>query len=114
MQTKIELDEAELRMLRLITGEERASVLEQVPTLCIDWLSDAQQRAYVIADNRLAEKAGWDRGLLALELGELVDLDFDETLTGFETAEIELLLRGPLFGGLRSDLGSGNARLETG
>lgn len=66
--------------------------LEHVPTLCIDWLSKAQQRAYVIADNRLAEKAGWDRGLLALELGDLVQLEFDETLTGFDTAEIELLL----------------------
>lgn len=66
--------------------------LEHVPTLCIDWLSKVQQRAYVIADNRLAEKAGWDRGLLALELGDLVQLEFDETLTGFDTAEIELLL----------------------
>lgn len=63
-----------------------------VPTLCIDWLSPAQQRAYVIADNRLAEKAGWDRELLALELGELMALDIDETLTGFELREIELVL----------------------
>lgn len=66
--------------------------LEQVPTLCLDWLSDAEQRAYVIADNRLAERAGWDRSLLALELGELCDLEIDETLTGFELAEIELIL----------------------
>ena len=66
--------------------------LDQVPTLCIDWLTEAQQRAYVIADNRLAEKAGWDRELLALELGELAELDIDETLTGFELHEIELLL----------------------
>ena len=66
--------------------------LDRVPTLCIDWLSDAQQRAYVIADNRLAEKAGWDRGLLALELGDLLQLEFDGTLTGFDTNEIELLI----------------------
>ena len=66
--------------------------LEQVPTLCLDWLSDAEQRAYVIADNRLAERAGWDRSLLAIELGELCDLDIDETLTGFELSEIELIL----------------------
>lgn len=64
----------------------------EVPTLCIDWLSEAQQRAYVIADNRLAEKAGWDRGLLALELGALCELEIDETLTGFDTREIELIL----------------------
>ena len=50
-------------------------------------------RAYVIADNRLAELAGWDRALLALEFQELsVELNFDVTLTGFETAEIDLLI----------------------
>lgn len=64
----------------------------EVPTLCIDWLSEAQQRAYVIADNRLAEKAGWDRELLAIELGALGELEIDETLTGFDTREIELIL----------------------
>jgi DNA modification methylase len=47
----------------------------------------------VIADNKLAENAGWDRALLALELQELtVHLDFDVTVTGFETAEIDLLI----------------------
>ena len=66
--------------------------LAHVPTLCLDWLSDAEQRAYVIADNRLAERAGWDRSLLAMELGELCDLEIDETLTGFDLAEIELIL----------------------
>ena len=51
---------------------------------------------YVIADNRLAECAGWDRELLALELQGLaeIDLDFDLEVTGFETAEIDLLI-GP-------------------
>jgi hypothetical protein len=64
-----------------------------VPTVRVDHLTPAQIRAYVIADNRLAENAGWDRGLLALELQELsVDLDFDVTVTGFETAEIDLLI----------------------
>lgn len=51
-----------------------------------------QQRAYVIADNRLAEKAGWDRELLALELGELGVLEIDVTLTGFDMREIELII----------------------
>jgi hypothetical protein len=47
----------------------------------------------VIADNRLAETAGWDRALLTLELQELsVELNFDVTVTGFETAEIDLLI----------------------
>jgi DNA modification methylase len=66
--------------------------LAEVPTLCLDWLSEDQKRAYVIADNRLAEKAGWDRELLALELGELGSLDIDLTLTGFELEEIELII----------------------
>jgi len=64
-----------------------------VPTVRVDHLTPAQIRAYVIADNRLAENAGWDRGLLALELQELsVDVNFDVTVTGFETAEIDLLI----------------------
>ena len=50
-------------------------------------------RAYVIADNRLAENAGWDRELLALELHELsVQPNFDVTVTGFEMAEIDLIV----------------------
>src|SRR5947207_5472025 len=67
--------------------------MSDVPTVRVDHLTPAQIRAYVIADNRLAENAGWDRGPLALELQELsVDLNFDITVTGFETAEIDLLV----------------------
>lgn len=67
--------------------------MTDVPAVCVDHLSPTQIRAYVIADNRLAEKAGWDRNLLALELQELsVELNFDVTITGFETAEIDLLV----------------------
>jgi DNA methylase len=59
----------------------------------VDHLTPAQIRAYVIADNKLAENAGWDRALLTLELQELsVELNFDVTVTGFETAEIDLLI----------------------
>jgi hypothetical protein len=66
--------------------------LQQVPTLRLEHLSREQVRAYVIADNRLAEKSGWDNTLLALELGELSNLDLDIQLTGFDTAEIDVLL----------------------
>ncbi len=67
--------------------------MSDIPTVCVDHLSPAQVRAYVIADNRLAENAGWDRTLLALELQELsVELEFDVTVTGFETGEIDLLV----------------------
>ncbi|MGO9458793.1 MAG: ParB/Srx family N-terminal domain-containing protein [Rhodomicrobium sp.] len=64
-----------------------------IPTVCAGHLSPAQVRAYVIADNRLAELAGWDRKLLALELQELsVQPDFDVAITGFETAEVDILI----------------------
>src|SRR5271166_6859094 len=67
-----------------------------IPVLRFDHLSEAQKRAYVIADNKIAEQAGWDREMLAIELGELIDLlpveGLDISLTGFETPEIDLLL----------------------
>jgi hypothetical protein len=67
--------------------------MRDVPTVRVDHLTPAQIPAYVIADNRLAENAGWDRALLTLELQELsVELNFDVTVTGFETAEIDLLI----------------------
>ena len=66
--------------------------IDQIPTVELAHLSDVEKRAYVLADNRLAEKAGWDREILAIELQALVDLDFEVELTGFETAEIDLVL----------------------
>ena len=51
--------------------------LANVPTVRLSHLSEADKRAYVIADNRLAEKAGWDRDLLALELQSLIDIGFE-------------------------------------
>ena len=66
--------------------------MDFVPGLRLSHLSAAEKRAYVIADNRLAEKAGWDRELLAIELQALNDLDFDVELTGFETGEIDIIL----------------------
>src|SRR5499427_634364 len=66
--------------------------LAQVPTLRIEHLSDEEKRAYILADNKLAEKAGWDREILAIELQALVDMDFEIELTGFEMAEVDLIL----------------------
>ena len=70
--------------------------LGEVPTIGLAHFSDGEQRAYVIADNRLAELSGWDRGILAIELTSLADLelDFDLEITGFETAELDILLDG--------------------
>lgn len=58
--------------------------IEEVPCMIAEGWSEAQKRAYVIADNRLPELAGWDQEMLALELGELGELDFDLSLTGFD------------------------------
>src|SRR5262249_38720939 len=66
--------------------------IAQVPTVGLAHLSEVEKRAYILADNRLAEKAGWDREILAIELQALVALDFEVELTGFETAEIDLVL----------------------
>ena len=66
--------------------------LASVPVLCVDWLTEAQQRAYVLADNRLALDAGWDDALLAGELAALKADGFDLELTGFADDEIADLL----------------------
>ena len=65
---------------------------KRVPTLALSHLSEAERRAYVLADNKLALNAGWDREILAIELQGLVDLEFDVELTGFSLAEIDLVL----------------------
>jgi DNA modification methylase len=63
-----------------------------VPVMRLSHMSAEQVRAFVIADNRLALEAGWDKEILAIQLQGLVELDFDVQLTGFETAEIDILL----------------------
>ncbi len=63
-----------------------------VPCLQLDGMSEAQKRAYLIADNRLAERAGWDKDILALEFQALLDLNFDVNVTGFDQVEIDLIL----------------------
>jgi DNA modification methylase len=66
--------------------------IDAVPTCRLSHLSDAEKRAYILADNKLAEKAGWDKELLAIELQGLIELDVDIELTGFEMAEVDLIL----------------------
>jgi len=65
--------------------------LARVPTITLPDLSEAQWRAYVIADNKLALNASWDESLLKLEFGALKDLGFELTLTGFTLDEIGAL-----------------------
>ena len=65
--------------------------MDTVPVIRLNYLTEAQRRAYVIADNKLALNAGWDNEMLALELAELGDLGFDVELTGFDAGEIDAL-----------------------
>ena len=66
--------------------------IDAVPTCRLSHLSEADKRAYILADNKLAEKAGWDKQLLAIELQCLIDLDVEIELTGFEMPEIDIIL----------------------
>jgi len=70
--------------------------LREVPVILIDGLNEARKRALVIADNKIAENAGWDRERLALELPELSEILIEEglevSITGFEPVEIDQIL----------------------
>ncbi len=84
---------------RIVAGHGRVAAakrlgLDTVPTIRLEHLSGAERRAYIIADNRLAELAGWDRDILRIELQGLAELDlgFDLEITGFDTTELDLLL----------------------
>jgi DNA modification methylase len=68
--------------------------LETVPTIRLEHLSEAEKRAYILADNKIAEQAGWDKEILAIELQNLIEMEteFSITATGFEIAEIDGLL----------------------
>jgi DNA modification methylase len=66
--------------------------MNKVPTIELKDMTEAQKKAYVIADNKLALNAGWDTNFLSLELQELKDQDFDLTLLGFDDKELDALL----------------------
>lgn len=90
--TPILIDETE----QVIAGHGRLMAarklgMAEVPVIVAAGWTDAQKRAYVIADNKLALNAGWDESLLALEFGELEGLGFDVELTGFSAEEIAAL-----------------------
>ena len=77
--------------------------LDQVPVIELAHMSDAQKRAYVLADNQLALNAGWDEALLQLELADLSEVGFDLGLLGFGEGELERLLAGHSRTGLTED-----------
>lgn len=77
--------------------------MTEVPVIVAEGWTDAQKRAYVIADNKLALNAGWDNEMLALEFGELEGLGFDLELTGFTLDEIDALKPVELTEGLTDE-----------
>lgn len=81
----------------IIAGHGRVEAARQlglttVPTLALSHLGEVERRAYILADNKLALNAGWDRDILAIELQGLIDLNFDVELTGFSLAEIDFMI----------------------
>jgi hypothetical protein len=81
---------------QIIAGHGRVEAakrlgLPEVPVVRITHLSAAERKAYAIADNRLAELAGWDGEMLAIELQELRELDFDLAAIGFELDDVDIV-----------------------
>ncbi len=72
--------------------------LDEVPTITLEGLSEAQRKAYVIADNQLALNAGWDLDSLKVEIDRLTELDFDVDLLGFDDDFLSSLLDEPTEG----------------
>lgn len=85
---------------KIIAGHARLEAakalrLEKVPCIRLDHLNEAQKTALAIADNKLGDMSHFDPDLLAKQLAELCALDFNIELTGFETAEVDILLEPP-------------------
>jgi DNA modification methylase len=82
---------------QIIAGHGRVTAarklkLSEVPCIRLGYLTESQKRAYVIADNKLALNAGWDDELLALEIQDLKDEDFDISLLGFDDDELSKIM----------------------
>ena len=77
---------------RLLAAQELG--LAEVPVIVLDHLSEAQRRALIIADNRLAENAGWDQAMLRAELAALREDEFELDLLGFDESELDEILDG--------------------
>lgn len=74
---------------RVLAAKEEK--MDKVPCVLVDYLSEAQKKAYIIADNKMALDAGWDEELLRIEIEELEGMDFDLSLTGFDVSELDEL-----------------------
>ncbi len=80
----------------IIAGHGRLAAAQKlemntVPTILLEGLSEAQRKAYVIADNKLTENGGWDYDILAVEIDRLKELDVNIDLTGFGIEELQVI-----------------------
>jgi len=87
--------------------------MSKVPTIELKDMTEAQKKAYIIADNKLALNAGWDTNFLSLELQELKDQDFDLTLLGFDDKELDALLAPEITEGLTDEDSVPDTPIET-
>lgn len=83
-----------------------------IPCVFAENLTDAQKRAYILADNQLALNAGWDEEMLSVELSDLQDDAFDLSLLGFDDSDLEKLLADPAAGDAQDDDFDLSAELE--
>lgn len=86
---------------RVMAAKEES--ITEVPCVLVDYLTEAQKKAYIIADNRFAQDAGWDEELLRIEIEALQGEAFDVSLTGFEPAELEDLFKDDVKDGIEDD-----------
>ena len=71
----------------------QAEGIKEVPCVYVDYLTEAQKKAYILADNRMAMDAGWDEEMLRVELEALQDMAFDLSMTGFDDKELADLFK---------------------
>jgi DNA modification methylase len=95
---------------RVLAAKEEG--IEEVPCVFVDYLTEAQKKAYIIADNRFAQDAGWDEELLRIEIESLQGENFDVSLTGFDDSEIADLFGGDRDKEVKDDDFDLNAALE--
>jgi ParB family chromosome partitioning protein len=86
----------------IIAGHGRLAAAQKlgmdlVPTITLAGLTEAQRKAYVIADNKLTENGGWDYDLLAVEIERLKELEIDVNLTGFDAEELQVITQDVAF-----------------
>lgn len=94
--------------LNIIAGHGRVTAakaegLTHVPCVLVDHLTDAQKKAYILADNRMALDAGWDEELLRIEIEDLIASGFGYEMTGFDAVEIDELFKDDIKDNIKDD-----------